>query len=102
MRPDGAFYPNLLPKRRPADDRTIIHRMSVWPTIAASGITGATAVFGYIFGDRASKRTNKTAFAQIDSENKRVIQQITDDNERLREQHREDHLRNRQAPTTAS
>jgi hypothetical protein len=70
--------------------------MSVWPTIAASGITGATAVIGYFFGDHSSKRSTAATVKQIESENERVIQQITAENERLREQHREDHLRNRQ------
>jgi hypothetical protein len=71
--------------------------MSSWPIIAASGITGATAVIGYLFGDRSSQRSTDANIRQIESENDRVVQQITAENDRLREQRREDHLRNRQS-----
>jgi hypothetical protein len=29
--------------------------VSSWPIIAGSGITGATAIVGYLFGDRSSE-----------------------------------------------
>jgi hypothetical protein len=58
--------------------------MSVWPTIAASGITGATAVIGFWFGDRGSKRQSEVTVTQIQSENERVVQQITAENVRPR------------------
>ena len=67
-------------------------KMSVWPAIAASGITGATAVIGYFFGDRSSRRSTDATVKQIESENERVVQQITAENERLRAQSRENHL----------